>query len=400
MIAIPPWRDTEFGLHFCLIRPAVRLEPGRQTGGDPRMTKPTGVDSPTQKNATASSFRLSRRQFGISLAAGALATATASGSPETNSGSITDVQGLLAGHYTDTRRPTGCTVILATEGAVCGVDVRGSAPGTREIALLDPVNTVQEVHGVVLSGGSAYGLDTAGGVMQYLEEKNIGFPIGNGVVPIVPAAVLFDLGVGDSKIRPGREAGYKACLAAASGPVEEGCVGAGAGATVGKMFGSKFAMKSGIGTASIQVEDLVVAAIVAVNAVGDVIDPSTGRILAGARNEKGFINTIQEMKKRRLGGKGPKAGENTTIGIVATNAPLDKAEATKVARMAHDGLARAVNPVHLTMDGDTIFALATGKTGKAELSQVGALAAEAMAIAVTRAVLCAKGIEGYPGIKG
>lgn len=356
----------------------------------------------SQSSGTCQSFN--RREFGIAVTSAALAAGTAKGSGEANAvsgnpnqaGSITDVPGILVGHYTDGRRPTGCTVVLTGDGAVCGVDVRGSAPGTRETALLDPVNTVQKVHGIVLSGGSAYGLDTAGGVMQYLEERNIGFPVSGGFVPIVPAAILYDLGVGDFRIRPGREAGYKACQAASAEPVAEGNYGAGAGATVGKMFGPGNAMKSGIGTASIQVEDLIVGAIVAVNAVGDVIDPSTGKILAGARDEKGFIDTAGKMKKLKLSGKNVKAGENTTIGIVATNVELSKTEATKVAQMAHDGLARAINPVHLPMDGDTIFALSTGKISYPNLSQVGALAAEAMALAVTRAVLCARSIEGYP----
>ncbi len=345
-----------------------------------------------------------RREFGLAVTAAALAAGTADGAGSgtadpvnpNQAGCITDVPGILVGHYTDIRRPTGCTVVLTGKGAVCGVDVRGSAPGTREIALLDPVNTVQRVHGVVLSGGSAYGLDTASGVMQYLEEKNIGFPVGRGVVPIVPAAILYDLGIGDFKIRPDRDSGYKACQAASDGPVEEGNVGAGAGATVGKMFGAESAMKSGIGTASIQVEDIIVGAIVAVNAVGDVINPATGQILAGARGENGFINTAEQLKKRKLSRSKAKAGENTTIGIVATNVTLSKTEATKVAQMAHDGLARAINPVHLPMDGDTIFALSTERVDYPNLSQVGALAAEAMALAVTRAVLCAKGIEGYP----
>ncbi len=365
------------------------------------MKKNTGPlsESPIPMHLTCIPHAFNRREFGVAVAGAALAAgkgeATAAGSVNP-SGSITDVPGIKVGHYTDTRRPTGCTVVLTGDGAVCGVDVRGSAPGTRETALLDPVNTVQKVHGIVLSGGSAYGLDTAGGVMQYLEERDIGFPVGGGVVPIVPAAILYDLGVGDFRIRPDRESGYRACQAASEGPVAEGNYGAGAGATVGKMFGAKSAMKSGIGTASYTIEDIVVGAIVAVNAVGDVIDPSTGKIIAGARNERGFINSAEQIKSRKLTGSGAKAGENTTIGIVATNIKLTKTEATKVARMAHDGLARSINPVHLTMDGDTIFALSTGRMEYPNLSQVGALAAEAMAAAVNRAVLCAEGIEGYP----
>jgi len=365
------------------------------------MKKKTGITSSDQDRNPEPSPALTRRQFGMALTAAAVASGSASGLPievKGKSGCITDVQGIQAGHYTDTRRPTGCTVVMTLEGAVCGVDVRGSAPGTREIALLDPVNTVQRVHAVVLSGGSAFGLDTASGVMRYLEEKGTGFPTANGVVPIVPAAILYDLGVGDSSIRPGSEEGYKACQAASENPVAEGNFGAGAGATVGKMFGSHFAMKSGIGTASFQIDDIVVGAIVAVNAVGDVIDPSNGKIIAGARNEKGFINSAEQIKSRKLTGPGAKAGENTTIGIVATNVKLTKTEATKVARMAHDGLARSINPVHLTMDGDTIFALSTERVEYPNLSQVGALAAEAMAAAVNRAVLCAEGIDGFPAV--
>lgn len=365
------------------------------------MKKNTGPlsESPIPMHLTGIPHAFNRREFGVAVAGAALAAgkgeATAAGSVNP-SGSITDVPGIKVGHYTETRRPTGCTVVLTGDGAVCGVDVRGSAPGTREIALLDPVNTVQEVHALVLSGGSAFGLDTASGVMQYLEEKNIGFPTGNGIVPIVPAAILYDLGVGEPSIRPDRESGYRACQAASEGPVAEGNYGAGAGATVGKMFGAKSAMKSGIGTASIQVEDIIVGAIVAVNAVGDVIDPATGQILAGARDENGFINTAEQLKKRKLDGEKAGAGENTTLGIVATNVKLSKTEATKVAQMAHDGLARSINPVHLPMDGDTIFALSTGQVEYHNLSQVGSLAAEAMAAAVNRAVLCAEGIEGYP----
>ncbi|HKX29650.1 MAG TPA: P1 family peptidase [Blastocatellia bacterium] len=320
-------------------------------------------------------------------------------------GRITDVRGLKVGHYTDGRRPTGCTVVICEEGAVAGVDVRGAAPGTRETDLLDPVNLVQRVHAVVLSGGSAFGLDTATGVMRYLEDRGIGFPTGVAKVPIVPAAILFDLGVGDPKIRPDAEAGYKACRSATVEAPAEGNVGAGAGATVGKLFGMARAMKSGIGTASIRLKggrpdqsDLVVGAIVAVNAIGDVIDPATGKILAGARTADG---------KSRLGSMGAilggeplppiLAGTATTIGIVATDVRLDKAQATKVAQMAHDGLARTINPVHTAYDGDTVFALSTGKSSRpANVTLIGALAAEAMAVAVVRAVRAARGIEGLP----
>jgi L-aminopeptidase/D-esterase-like protein len=318
-------------------------------------------------------------------------------------GSITEVAGIKVGHFTDSRRPTGCTVILCEEGAVGGVDVRGAAPGTRETNLLDPINAVQHVHAVVLSGGSAFGLDTATGVMRYLEERNIGFDARVARVPIVPAAILFDLGVGDSKIRPDAEAGYKAAKDATSNAPAEGNVGAGAGATVGKLFGMNRAMKGGLGTASIKLSDgktsLTVGAIVAVNAVGDVIDPNTGKVIAGARTKDG--KALLGSRNAILRGEPlppSLGGVATTIGVVATNVKLDKAQATKVAQMAHDGLARAINPVHTASDGDTIFALATGKSSRAaNLTLIGALAAEAMAQAVVRAVKAAKGIEGLPG---
>jgi L-aminopeptidase/D-esterase-like protein len=316
-------------------------------------------------------------------------------SPE---GSLTDVEGLRVGNFTDARRPTGCTVVLAESGAVCGVDVRGGAPGTRETDLLDPVNTVQEVHAVVLSGGSAFGLDTATGVMRYLEEKRIGFPAGPARVPIVPAAILFDLGVGDWTIRPDAHAGYEAARTASPGPVAEGNVGAGAGATVGKLFGPAGAMKGGLGTVSIRRPDgVVVAALVAVNSVGDVLDPESGRIVAGARAADGKMrSTMAALVAGEMPGR-PLAGQNTSIGVVATNVRLTKTEATKVAQMAHDGLARAIRPVHTPWDGDTLFALSSGRVTAGEaVMLVGALAAEAVSRAVVRAVKAAAGLPGLP----
>ena len=312
---------------------------------------------------------------------------------------LTAVAGIKVGHHTLTERPTGCTVILAEKGAVAGVDVRGSAPGTRETDLLDPENTVQQVHAIVLSGGSAYGLDTASGVMRFLEERNIGFPIGAGVVPIVPGAILFDLGVGDFKIRPDAECGYAASRNATTGPVAEGNIGAGAGATIGKMAGRGRAMKGGLGSAHIALSDgLVVAALAAVNARGDVIDPATGRVIAGARTADGRgladVRTIirdhpEELDSNPL--------QNTTLGVVATNARLTKAQARKLAGMAHDGLARAIVPAHTSLDGDTIFSLATGtREGPVDMDRVGALAAEAMSEAILRAIRAAKSIPGYP----
>jgi len=326
------------------------------------------------------------------------------GKEDTTVGSLTDVGGLKVGHFTDTRRPTGCTVVLCEDGAVAGVDVRGGAPGTRETDLLNPVNTVQQIYGLCLSGGSAFGLDAASGVMRYLDEKGIGFPVSRSIhVPIVPAAVLFDLEVGNWKIRPTAESGYEACKNASPGPVVEGSVGAGAGATIGKMFGPQFAMKSGLGTASIRAGNtgVIVAAMVAANGVGDVYDPQSGKILAGARSEngKGFRDT---MKQIRAGYAVSMAsmGKNTTIGVVATNASLTKAEATKVAQMTHDGYARAINPVHTPFDGDTVFALSTGALKEGvHVGSIGALAAEAMSEAIVRAVMNATGIPGYPSYR-
>lgn len=312
---------------------------------------------------------------------------------------ITDVAGIKVGHFTDSRRPTGCTVILVEESAVAGVDVRGAAPGTRETDLLNPINTVQAIHAIVLAGGSAFGLDAATGVVRYLEERGIGYNVGVAKVPIVPAAILFDLGVGDPKIRPDAEAGYKACKAASSNAPAEGNFGAGAGATVGKLFGMSRAMKSGIGTSAVKLESgVTVGAIVAVNAVGDVFDPSTGKPIAGARTKDGK-SLLNSMTAILRGEPLPPmlAGTATTIGVVATDAVLTKAQATKVAQMAHDGLARAINPVHTAWDGDTIFALATGKSSKpANVTLIGALAAEAMSRAIVRAVLAAKGLPGLP----
>jgi L-aminopeptidase/D-esterase-like protein len=350
---------------------------------------------------------IDRRGFSAALAAslsaawpGAAGEAGASqAGASSSSGSLVDVAGLKVGHYTDSRRPTGCTVVLAEAGAVCGVDVRGGAPGTRETELLDPVNTVQQVHAIVLSGGSAFGLEAATGVVRYLEEKGIGFPVGVGKVPIVPAAVLIDLRLGDWTVRPDANAGYAAARAASSGPVAEGCVGAGAGATVGKLFGMGRAMKAGIGTASLRLPSgVVVAALVAVNAVGDVVDPETGRPLAGLRTEDGRVlrGTLSALLAGEPPGR-PLPGENTSIGVVATNATLDKAEATKVAQMAHDGLAHAIRPVHTPWDGDTLFAVSTGAVtlGDATLV-VGSLAAHVVARAVVRAVSTARGLPGLP----
>lgn len=320
-------------------------------------------------------------------------------SPSARVGSLTDVRGLRVGHFTDTRRPTGCTVILAPDGAVAGVDVRGAAPGTRETELLSPLNAIETVHAVMLAGGSAFGLDAAGGVMRWLEEHGIGVQVGPARVPIVPAAILFDLWVGDASIRPDAASGHAACEAASDAAVVEGNVGAGTGAAVGKLFGIERAMRGGLGSASVTVGSITVAALVAVNAIGDVIDPRTGEPIAGARSADGrhLQGTMRSMLRGELMAPMP-PGSATTIGVVATDAVLTKAQANKVAQMAHDGFARSINPVHTMTDGDTIFALATGASGQtANLTLIGALGAEVMATAVVRAVRAATRLEG-PGV--
>ena len=305
--------------------------------------------------------------------------------------SLTDVPGIRVGHFTDTRRPTGCTVVLTPEGAIAGVDVRGAAPGTRETELLSPLNLVDEVHAVLLAGGSAFGLDAAGGVMRWLDERGHGLQVGAARVPIVPAAILFDLWGEDLAVRPDAAAGYAACEAASTQPVAEGNVGAGAGARVGKLFGMERAMRGGLGSASVRVDGITVAALVAVNAIGDVIDPASGRVVAGARTADGksLLGTMGALLRGEL----PvplQIGNATTLGIVATDAVLTKVQANKIAQMAHDGFARAINPVHTMTDGDTIFALGTGASGRsANITLLGALAAEVTAQAVLRAVRAA-----------
>jgi L-aminopeptidase/D-esterase-like protein len=313
---------------------------------------------------------------------------------------LTDVPGIKVGHVTRSERPTGCTVILAESGAVAGVDVRGSAPGTIETDLLNPVNLVQQVHAVFLSGGSAFGLDVATGVRQYLYEKKIGYETRVARVPIVPGAIIFDLGVGARPdIWPTADCGYRAAVAASDGPVAEGNVGVGAGATVGKSGGGG-SMKGGVGTSSIRMPDgLVVAAIVAVNAVGDVIDPRSGAVVAGVRTPDG--KGLADARKLLREGRAPatSVAQNTTIGVVATNARLTKSQATKLAQMAHDGVARAIYPAHTMSDGDAMFALATGSVDNSDVTRIGALGAEVIAEAIVRAVRAAEGIPGYPAAR-
>ncbi len=313
-------------------------------------------------------------------------------------GTLTDVSGIRVGHYTDLEAATGCTVVLTPEGARASVDVRGAAPGTRETDLLQPGRLVDTVHAILLTGGSAFGLAAADGVMRWLEERGYGFDTGVARVPIVPAAVLFDLAVGRADVRPGPEAGYAACEAATTDPVPMGNVGAGTGATVGKLLGMRYAMKGGIGSASVRLANgVVVAALAAVNALGDVVDPATGSILAGTRKPVvgGFLNTAAALR----GHLGQTVLElmsgNTTLVVVATNARLDKASLLTLAGMAHDGLARAIRPVHTMLDGDTVFALSTGDA-EGNLTAIGAAAADVVAEAIVQAVKRAEPLHGIP----
>lgn len=307
-------------------------------------------------------------------------------------GHIARVKGLSVGQFTDTRRPTGCTAVLCPLGAVGGVDVRGAAPGTRETDLLHPSNLVQEVHGIMLAGGSAWGLDAATGAVRWLEEQGAGLHIGVGRIPLVPAAVLFDVMLGDMRIRPDAAAGYAACQNADTERPAEGSVGAGAGAVVGKVFGHERAMKGGIGTASFTVDGVTVGAIIACNALGDVFNPFNRELLAGARTADGL--QLRGTRDALLAGEEPRpilAGSNTTIGVVATDAIITKAQAHRLAMVAHDGLARAINPVHTMSDGDSLFALGTGQSGKTlGMMTLSTLAAEAVAVATARAILLAQ----------
>jgi L-aminopeptidase/D-esterase-like protein len=309
-------------------------------------------------------------------------------------GSITDVPGIKVGHYTDLVAATGCTVVLCEQGANAGVEVRGAAPGTRETDLLRPLHLVQQVHAVLLAGGSAFGLDAAGGVMKYLEERGHGFDTGVARVPIVPSAVLFDLAIGDASVRPDAQAGYEACTRAVSGSVDEGNVGAGTGATVGKLLGPTQAMKGGLGAASQTVgSGAVVGAVMAVNALGDVVEWRSGEILAGTRKPGGgYLNSAQAIKGNLA--NTALAFTNTTIGVVATNARLNKEDANKVAQLAYSGYAYAIRPASM-LDGDTLFVLSTGdRIG--DLSAIGAAAAEVVAEAIMRAVKHAESLHGVP----
>jgi L-aminopeptidase/D-esterase-like protein len=313
---------------------------------------------------------------------------------------ITDVPGIRVGHWTDRRAATGCTVVLCEKGAVGGVDVRGGAPGTRETDALRPGTLVQGVHAVLLTGGSAWGLDAAGGVMRYLEERGVGWVFGAGPVPVVVGAVLYDLRVGRGDVRPDAEAGYKACQAARAGAVAQGSVGAGTGATVGKVLGMERCLKGGLGMASEALpsagDGLVVGALAAVNCFGEVVDPASGQVIAGPRAEGGgFVSTVDVLRGL---GQAPWGGESTTLAVVATNARLTKEYACRLASVAHDGLARAIRPVHTMVDGDVVFAMATGQTALEPMryAALEALAAQAVERAVLKAVREAHGLAGVP----
>jgi L-aminopeptidase/D-esterase-like protein len=312
---------------------------------------------------------------------------------------VNEIEGIKIGNAKNLKGPTGCTVVICEDGASAGVDVRGGSPGTRETDLLDPVNLVDKIHAVVLAGGSAFGLDAASGAMQYLEERNIGFDVRVTKVPIVCSAVLFDLAIGDHRIRPDKAMGYEACKNSELYECREGNEGAGAGATVGKILGPENSMKGGLGCYAIQVGELQVGAVIAVNCLGDVIDPSTGEIIAGALNEdkKTFANTEEIMISRYSEKKNLFSG-NTTIGVVITNGKFTKPEMNKIASMAHNGYGRTMRPAHSIFDGDTIFTMSTGKID-ADINVVGLLAARVVEQAVVRAVKNAKGILGYKAYK-
>lgn len=315
---------------------------------------------------------------------------------------ITDVPGFRVGHAHDLQAPTGCTVILCPAGTLGGVDIRGSGAGTRQIDSLHSFHAVDEVHAVLLAGGSAYGLDASGGVMKYLEERNMGYQTSAGKVPIVPTAIIYDLGLGSGQRRPDKEMGYQACLASDSGKVAEGSVGVGAGASVGKLLGIRMATKGGVGTASLSLSGgVIMGALVVVNAFGDVLDPERGKIIAGARDPKNPQCFVNSSKLIREGLKLPRretAFQNTSLGVVATNVKLTKRQAIKVAQMAQSGFVRTISPIHSTVDGDLIFALSCGEM-IADVNTVGLMAEEVIAQAVLRAIKEADGLGLLPAYR-
>jgi L-aminopeptidase/D-esterase-like protein len=347
----------------------------------------------------------------VAILAATAVVAVSAQSTATNR-TLTAVQGIKVGHHTLTDRPTGCTVVLVDGDAVGGVSQRGGAPATRETDVLDPLNAVERVHAIVLTGGSAFGLDSAAGVVRWLEEHNVGFQTSAGKVPIVPAAAIFDLPVGNNpKIRPTADCGYKAAAAATTNAVAEGSLGAGAGATVGKIgnfsasassvSGRLLPTKSGLGSAALTLPNgLIVGAVAAVNAVGDIVDPHTDRVVAGARNPDGTFADARKILRSGALMATARPGENTTIAVIATNARLTKAQVNRVALMADDAYPRTINPSHTMGDGDTVFALATGRwKGEADVTIVGALAAEALAEAIVRAATEATGVSGLPAAR-
>ena len=355
-----------------------------------------------------------RREFGQVMTASAATLARArveSQSSAASAGSLTDVPGIKVGHYNDTRRATGCTVILFDSAAAAGVDYDSSAPGESQGVLLQPVSPVERIHGLFLTGGGVLALPSSAGVLRFCEERKIGFDWGTPTlrIPIIVGAVIDDLAVGDPHIRPDSEAAYKACVSASSGPVAEGNVGVGAGATVGKMHRGRGlgGMKGGLGTASVKLGDVVISALAVVNAAGDILDWRSGRIVAGARRADGsFADSVEVMRGIVTGASGdapvadPALG-STTLGVVATNVALDKTPLTKIAMMANCGAARAIRPYHTTGDGDQVFAVSTGRLQRPnlQLTVIGALAADVLAEAIVRGVRAARGVEGWPAVR-
>ncbi len=362
--------------------------------------------------ATGASMLTPRAEANRTQAKGAQANTEPHEERHEPTGAITDVPGITVGHYTDSRRPTGVTVLLFGEkGAATGVDFDGSAPGTFQVSLLQPVSFIQEVWGIVLSGGSSFGLASVPGAVRYLEEQKIGLKFGIGIVPIVVGAIIYDLGIGDSSVRPDAEAAYRAATAATANNPEQGNIGAGAGATVGKMLGQygMRGMKSGVGMASMRIGDVVIGALMVVNAVGDIVDWKTGKVIAGARRSdgKGFVG-IPEILRTRPPHSRTRASitpedpvfQSTTIGVVATNAEFNKTEMTKIAMMANCGAARCINPYHTPGDGDTLFAVSTRRTrSDLSLSVIGSLAAEVVSEAVVQCAKMASSIPDWPAYR-
>ena len=357
---------------------------------------------------------VNRREFAQAVTGGAAAFAAVPSAAQPSApaaGSLTDVPGIKVGHFTDPRRPTGCTAILFDAPAAAGVDYNGSAPGESQVVLLQPVSPVERIHGIFLTGGGVMALPAAGGVLRFCEERKIGFDWGNPDlrIPIVVSAVIDDLSVGNNRIRPDAEAAYKACTAASTAAVGEGNVGAGAGATVGKMHRGRGlgGMKGGLGTASVKLGDVAIGALAVVNAAGDVLDWRTGRIVAGARRQDGsFADSVDVMRGIVTdAGKGPALDDDflrsTTLVVVATNVTFTKTQLTKIAMMANCGAARAIRPYHTTGDGDQLFAVSTGALARPNiaLTVIASLAADVVADAIVRGVRAAASVDGWPAAR-